>query len=798
MFNARSPEGLALGAPKPATNRSHNPIAKRPARVVLGLREPADPPAATPVVAPVVASTSLGIADVLDVLGYRDGEFVSVCHLRPGGPFSTSVMQPSAAPSYVAGLGDEVCVWFGVNPTVGPARSSAGRGTSEQTTRLAALFADLDVKPGACPDLATAEKVVDELSILLGQRPSAVVFTGHGLQPEWPIDDGDITDAFTVADAESLLRRFGRLAAVVAEHQGASVDTVFDLARVGRVPGTVNNKGEPVPTSGRLDVGGPLTVAEVDERLTEHGIDHQPEDTGSGEALSNPSDWVFAEQTCAYVATWLAGMPTDAPRPGVGRNPWACSQAVRLCCAWRLGCITEGDFRRAVAQLEARLAALLPTTEPRRALRRYEMRDILRLGRQRAACKTDEQARAELGGHGHHGGPEDFWGTGSAPSVNGQVATNGQAVAQDDGVETVDTARPSTSWEPFDLWPYLRGEIELPKPSIGIARSDGLRLLYGGREHAVIGETESGKTWFALQCVATELLAGNVVVYFHYEEGDPSSTVERLQLLGVPADVMAELLRFVAPARKLGDVGWMAALLSDPAPTLVVHDGVNEAMALHGLEIAGSGGAEGWSSFRRWLVSPATRVGAAVLSCDHVTKSRDGQGANAYGTVHKGNALDGARFMLENRDPFGRGMRGVSNVFVTKDRPGHLRSHGRPSKLAGKTFLGTLVADDEDSFTPFSLMLYAPRDDGGPPDAATSSTLADAVCDVIAKRPDCTIASSRDLFAAMRAAGHAAKDDAIRDAVADLVEAERVAKVNGARGAIGYRVVTTASRDEIS
>lgn len=89
-----------------------------------------------------------------------------------------------------------------------------------------------------------------------------------------------------------------------------------------------------------------------------------------------------------------------------------------------------------------------------------------------------------------------------------------------------------TTWEAFDLGPYLRGEIERPHPGIGISRSDGQRSLYPGREHAIVGETESGKTWFALGCAAAELNAGNDVVYIHYEEPDATSTVEKLCLLG--------------------------------------------------------------------------------------------------------------------------------------------------------------------------------------------------------------------------------------------------------------------------
>uniref|UniRef100_A1UIV2 DNA primase/polymerase bifunctional N-terminal domain-containing protein n=1 Tax=Mycobacterium sp. (strain KMS) TaxID=189918 RepID=A1UIV2_MYCSK len=349
----------------------------------------------------------------------------------------------------------------------------------------------------------------------------------------------------------------------------------------------------------------------------------------------------------------------------------------------------------------------------------------------------------------------------------------------------------ATGWEPVDLGPWLRGEIELPTPSLGIARSDGLRLLYPGHEHAVIGETEAGKSWLALQCAAVELRADNAVVYVHFEEGNPSSTIERLRLLGVDIETMTRRLRFVAPSRALADAEWLAALLRDPTPTLVVLDGVNEGMALHGLDIFAADGA---AQFRRVLVAPAIRVGAAVLSCDHLPKSRDGQGRDAYGSVHKGNALDGARFVLENVTPFGRGMRGASNVYVTKDRPGHLRSHGRPSKLAGKTYLGTLVADDSEPFQPFSLTLYAPQDDEESPTQQAAAKLTDAVYDVIAAQPDRTVRSTRDLYAAMRAAGHAQRNSAFRDALDDLLAAGRIEEVSGARR-LGYRAVATVSQE---
>lgn len=265
------------------------------------------------------------------------------------------------------------------------------------------------------------------------------------------------------------------------------------------------------------------------------------------------------------------------------------------------------------------------------------------------------------------------------------------------------------SWTPIDLGPYLRGEIVRPTPSVGLARADGLRMLYPGKEHAVIGEMESGKSWFSLASVQAELEAGNTVLYFHFEEADPSDTIERLQVLGVPDDDIEKRFRFIAPQRQVsGDA--LGKLLTE-TPTLVVFDGVNEAMSLHGWGIRDEDGA---AQFRRQLVMPCIRAGAATLSCDHVVKDKESRGRNALGSIHKGNGISGSLILLENSEPFGRGQQGASRVYVTKDRPGHLRRHGRADKMPGKTFMGMLSVDA--TIEPLQLRFWAPRED----DAAQS------------------------------------------------------------------------------
>jgi hypothetical protein len=61
-------------------------------------------------------------------------------------------------------------------------------------------------------------------------------------------------------------------------------------------------------------------------------------------------------------------------------------------------------------------------------------------------------------------------------------------------------------------------------------------------------------------------------------------------------------------------------------------------------------------------------------------------------------------------------MRGRSHVYVTKDRPGHLRRHGRVGKTPGKTYIGELVVDDTETFHNYlDLRLFAPSREANSP-----------------------------------------------------------------------------------
>jgi AAA domain len=391
--------------------------------------------------------------------------------------------------------------------------------------------------------------------------------------------------------------------------------------------------------------------------------------------------------------------------------------------------------------------------------------------------------------------------TDAGPFLAPDAAQAAEALALPDNLARHAVA--GDTWRPVDLGPYLAGTVVRPEPTVGLARTDGLRLFYRGKEHAVIGEWETGKSWLADAGAAAELAAGNHVVYVHFEEADPTDTIERLQALGVPdADIVErlqealgmpdqlilKLFTFVGPGEP-ADPYAVAALL-DPPPSLVVLDGINEAMSLHRYSPREE---DAVALFRARLVKPCTAAGAAVLSLDHVVKDREKRDRSALGSIHKGNALTGSLIMLENVAPFGRGQRGCSHIYVGKDRPGHLRRHGQSGKTPGKTYMGSLIVDDTRISVPFLELYFT---EPAEKDTSTESTTTrnnpddDAVLSAVAAlRAKGKEPNVRALRGTLKAGAGMGKDR-VDDAIERLL-GERLTESLGARRARVFDLVET-------
>jgi len=244
------------------------------------------------------------------------------------------------------------------------------------------------------------------------------------------------------------------------------------------------------------------------------------------------------------------------------------------------------------------------------------------------------------------------------------------------------------SWQPVDLSDVLDGTYQAPEPTVG-RRSDGHGLFYPGKCHVIVSETEGGKTWLVLSAAIDEMRAGNHVVYIDFED-DEGGVVGRLLTLGVDRETIREYFHYLRPSDQLGTGVHrddLHRVLSEHTPTLAILDGITEAMTMHGLNPLDNADA---AKFGRMLPRYITEYGAASVSCDHVTKDRDGRGRYALGAVHKLNGLDGAQYTLENRTPFGIGLTGRSTIKLAKDRPGQLRKNGLPSS-AGMVWYGDLM-----------------------------------------------------------------------------------------------------------
>jgi len=346
------------------------------------------------------------------------------------------------------------------------------------------------------------------------------------------------------------------------------------------------------------------------------------------------------------------------------------------------------------------------------------------------------------------------------------------------------------TWKEKDLRPYLNGDKIKVEPSIGAWRNDEVRLLYPGKEHSVIGEFESGKSWFLLWHVKVEIRLGHHVVYFHYEEAEEDSTVERLIAMGVSQEDILTYFHFIAPETPMMIDSLQQHI--DLQPTLVIHDGVNEVMDLHGWEVFPK--TDGAAKFRNRLVRPFTNMGAAVLKADHIALDPDKKG-KSFGSQGKDNGLNGAIFLLENREPFGRNIKGRSSIKICKDRPGYLKQHGKPTEHPRIMYFGEFIVDSSHKWSSNTECdFYAPNmDDDTNGELPTIDTHVsdrdksddDLIYDFIAKNPRCGKRVIRSLVKGTMGVTR------VEDALTRLIHSQRVIQEDGPKNS---KLLTVSDR----
>jgi AAA domain/Bifunctional DNA primase/polymerase, N-terminal len=255
------------------------------------------------------------------------------------------------------------------------------------------------------------------------------------------------------------------------------------------------------------------------------------------------------------------------------------------------------------------------------------------------------------------------------------------SVVPDIDADHVEQVRQRSSWYPKPL--DLTGAIEEPAPEF-LARNDGHRLFYKGKINALLGESESGKTWVALHAVAQALQVALKVIYIDFEDSG-KGILSRLRALGLEDEKLVNLT-YANPDQNLTldeRIDLVDALM-EIQPELIVVDGVNAAMTLLNLDLTSNRDA---TFFSQQLLKPLALSGAGVITIDHVTKSKEGRGNYAIGAQAKRADINGAAIMVEVVQPFGRGMTGELILKVTKDRPGRVREVSKEAKFAGRVLL---------------------------------------------------------------------------------------------------------------
>jgi len=234
-----------------------------------------------------------------------------------------------------------------------------------------------------------------------------------------------------------------------------------------------------------------------------------------------------------------------------------------------------------------------------------------------------------------------------------------------------------------------------------LQRVDGSSLLYPGVVNVIHGPPDSGKSFFAQLACSQEMAAGHNVLYLDYE-ATAVDVDDRMILLGVVSSALDERFVYIRPTEQMGMQGRrdLREALELYRPTLVVIDGITEALAYEGLS---SGTDTDIAKLRQCLSLPCAATGAAVLEVDH-PKLRIKRGeTGARGSGEKLAGVQGVQYQIKVGRPFARGIPGSSAVTVDKDRHGQFRA-----LTGGSIHVADLLVDARPDGS-LSLTLSVPR-----------------------------------------------------------------------------------------
>lgn len=343
--------------------------------------------------------------ELLERLGREPDDAVAVCYQSATQGFRVKKTKVQFADMVVEALNDlSANVWYEINPSTADLRARA-----EDITKLSAVWIDIDYKQGGLQDEAKAKELIELLSNLIGVSPTAVVHSGHGLQPYWAIDP---EEDLTPEQSAGLIQRWGAFVRWLAASQGGQIDSVFDLPRIFRAPGSVNHKDVANPIQVRVDFPDnwrPVSYEELDDILISHGFASVVTMPNEFERISEHNDWEFAVNDCHWVGNLFSSVKPSNGTPK-SRHGWLLGQLVKINAAHRNGCLSESSANLLLEVLAERFQYFL-TQNPQRQMNPGEIAAANKWAVARVESMSEARLREELKGHEHKdlflGSPED-------------------------------------------------------------------------------------------------------------------------------------------------------------------------------------------------------------------------------------------------------------------------------------------------------------------------------------------------------------------------------------------------------
>ena len=233
-----------------------------------------------------------------------------------------------------------------------------------------------------------------------------------------------------------------------------------------------------------------------------------------------------------------------------------------------------------------------------------------------------------------------------------------------------------------DLSWVLTGERRPPLQPEYLSSDEGHCLFYAGRINGLFGDPETAKSWIAMTTITQALHQGGTAAYLDIDHNGAPEIAERLLLLGCQPETVgnADVFRIYEPEDRAG----LQAFLTEMAvwqPDIVVVDSLGELMPMLGAKSIDND--ELTTAMRALLKPLAHKIGACVITIDHLPKGQDARGSGyAIGGIAKKRIIDGAYFSCEPLTPAAPGHVGKIRLNIEKDRHGQVRAHAT-GRVAG-------------------------------------------------------------------------------------------------------------------